>query len=107
VWPFKKEKKNTKPERTVLTCTFCGSRNTLLNAFQDGNEPNPVRTWRGRRYLTCRCLDCGRDFYIDEPGGGLPSNVRTDEDMIDEEALQRAEDELKRQTDAEDDRMFK
>jgi hypothetical protein len=106
VWPFKRNKKN-KSDRNEIACTFCGGSNTLVNAYQGGDNPNPVRTWRGRRYLTCRCLDCGLDFYTAEPSGGLPPGARTDEDLIDEEALQAAEDALKRQAEDENDRRFR
>ncbi len=107
MWPFKKQKKEKSAGDASISCTFCGSRRTLLNTYQGGDSPNPVRTWRGRRYLSCRCLDCERDFYIDEPQEGLPPGVPTDEDMIDEEALKRAENEIKQQIDDENDRMFK
>jgi hypothetical protein len=107
MWPFKRKKKEANPPGMVLRCTFCGSNRTILHNYHGGDQPNPVRTWRGQRYLTCRCLDCQREFYIDEPQGGLPSSVATDEDMIDEEALKRAEDDLKRQLNDENDRMFK
>jgi hypothetical protein len=107
MWPFKKKQKETKAEQPGLSCTFCRSKHTVLNVYDGAGQPNPVRTWRGQRYLTCRCLDCGRDFYIEEPQGGIPSDAATDEDMIDEAALQRAEEELKKQIEDEDDRMLK
>jgi hypothetical protein len=107
MWPFKRKKKVANQQGTGLKCTFCGSSHAILQNYHGGDAPNPVRTWRGQRYLTCRCLDCDREFYIDEPQGGLPSNIATDEDMIDEEALKRAEDDLKRQIKNDNDRTYK
>ncbi|MBN1189859.1 MAG: hypothetical protein JXA46_08910 [Dehalococcoidales bacterium] len=107
MWLFRRKKKETGPKGSVPRCNFCGSTNTMLHNYHGGDDPNPVRTWRGQRYLTCRCLDCGREFYIDEPAGGIPADMPTDEDMIDEDELRRAEEELKRQIDDEDDRMLR
>lgn len=68
-------------------------------------QGNYIRAWRGQRYVTCRCLDCGKDFYAEEPREGLDIEAITgDETVEDEEALRAAEDELKRQVDEENDR---
>jgi hypothetical protein len=107
MWPFNRKKKDLKPGRAVLTCTFCRSNHTVLKTYHGGEQPDPVKTWRGQRYLTCRCLDCGADFYVEEPRDGLPPDITTDENMIDEDMLTAAEDKLKKQTEDEDNHMFR
>lgn len=58
--------------------------------------------------MTYRCFDCGRDFYGEEPQGGITDEALADGQAIDdEEALREAEDELKRQVEEEDDRRYK
>lgn len=58
--------------------------------------------------MTCRCLDCGRNFYTEEPLQNVKENFLSDESIIDdEEELLAAEEELKRQVNEEDDRRFK
>ena len=48
------------------------------------------------------------DFYIDEPPGGINEESLSDGRLVDdEEALQAAEEEIKRQIDEEDDRRYK
>ncbi len=57
--------------------------------------------------MTCRCFDCGRDFYTEEPPGGLTEEAFQGDAIIDDEGeLQAAEDELRRQIEEEDDRRF-
>ena len=58
--------------------------------------------------MTCRCRDCGRDFYADAPGDEVMGEIIENDGMVDdEEALQAAEDELKREMDEHDDRRCK
>ena len=58
--------------------------------------------------MTCKCLDCGRDFYIEEPAQDVERSFFPDESFVaDEDELLAAEEELKRQTDEEDDRRFR
>ena len=55
--------------------------------------------------MTCRCFDCGQDFYIEEPREGLAGKVITDNEIIDnEEELRAAEDELRRNVEDDGDR---
>ncbi|MFC1968483.1 hypothetical protein ACFLVX_03740 [Chloroflexota bacterium] len=75
-----------------------------MAARYETEQPDCVRTWRGKRYLTCRCLDCGRDFYSEAPSEGLPDEMIDDQIIADEEELHAAEDELKRQVEDESDR---
>lgn len=63
-----------------------------------------VKVWRGQRYITCRCFDCRRDFYSQEPPGGITEDAILYDDAIDEEELQAAEEELRRQMAEEKDR---
>ena len=73
--------------------------------YHGTDQPDYVRTWRGQRYLTCRCLNCGQDFYIEEPPEGLADEVMTDNEIIDnEEELRAAEDELRRRVEDDEDR---
>jgi hypothetical protein len=102
MWPFKRKKDRQKTAGKGTSCSFCGSTSTIVIAGPGEEQPN-VKIWRGQRYLTCRCLTCGRDFYADEPAGGLPAEVLEHDSIIDdEEELRAAEEELKKRT--EDDR---
>ena len=57
--------------------------------------------------MTCRCLDCGRDFYGDEPHAEIIDELVSDDQVIDdEEALHDAEEEIRRETEAGDDRRY-
>ena len=107
MWPFRR-KKTRENIPSQLLCQYCQSTNTRL-AYSSGSEqPDYVRTWRGQRYITCKCLDCGREFYIEEPTQDIEILFPSDDSFIaDEDELLAAEEELKRQTDEEDDRRFK
>jgi hypothetical protein len=65
-----------------------------------------VKAWRGQRYVTWRCMSCGREFYTDVPPGGAASLPADDRMIEDENALREAEEELKRRTDEEGDRRY-
>ncbi len=107
MWPFKRGKKSAKPPSPGTACTFCGSRNTILISLHGSDADNPVRTWRGQRYLTCRCLDCGRDFYGAAGSTVTQDNFPDDERLVDnEDELKAAEDALKKEIGDQDDRMF-
>jgi hypothetical protein len=57
--------------------------------------------------VTCICFDCDHDFYSEEPSKGLTDRIIKDHTIItDEEELQEAEDELKRQTEEDGDRRI-
>ena len=105
MWFFKRKKTDQKPLKTGPPCSYCGSTHTNLTAYHGSEQPDPVRAWRGQRYLTCRCFDCGQDFYAKEPPEGLTEEIMQDDGIIDdEEALRAAEDEIRRQVEEEDDR---
>ena len=57
--------------------------------------------------MTCRCLSCGQDFYTEETGNIVEIELNNNETIDDAAALQVAEDELKRQSDDNNDRMFR
>jgi hypothetical protein len=100
---IKKESQNSKP-----TCSFCESRNTRLIIYHGTNEPSYVKVWRGQRLLTYKCLDCGQNFYANEPKGGISEKNLEDGPIIDDEdALRAAEEDLKRQTEEDDDRRYR
>lgn len=106
MWPFRR-KKSRKNTQSRPLCQYCGSTNIKV-AFSPGTEqPDYIRTWRGQRYVTCKCLECGREFYIEEPAQDIVESILSDESFIaDEDELLAAEEELKKQTDEEDDRTF-
>ena len=55
--------------------------------------------------MTYRCLDCGLDFYGEEPREGITDEIVADGDVIDdEEALRAAEEEVERQMEEDEDR---
>jgi hypothetical protein len=108
MWPFRKKKENRKTSGAGPACSFCGSAQTIVVASPGEGQPSYVKTWRGQRYLTCRCLTCGKDFYADEPPEGLPSEVLEHDSIIDdEEELRAAEEELNKQTEDDRDRRFR
>jgi hypothetical protein len=58
--------------------------------------------------VTCRCLNCGRNFYAEEPPQGLEKLPLMDDRIIDDEdELRAAEEELKRQADDEGDHRYR
>jgi hypothetical protein len=71
-------------------------------------QDDHIRTWRGQRYVAWRCSDCGRAFYSEEPQQGLLEILSPNEKVIDdEEELQAAEEELRKQADEEGDHRYK
>lgn len=104
MWPFKR-KKSQGPQRSGPICTHCRSSNTKVMSHYRTGQPDYVRTWRGQRYLTCRCFDCGRDFYAKEPLVSSQDQFNSDNELIDnEEELYAAEEEIRKNTEASGDR---
>ncbi len=107
LWPFKrKSNPGTGKALPGPACTFCRSTHTLIINVHGDSFDSPVRTWRGRRYLTCRCLDCGKDFYGDAPAGETAPPPDEQREVDNEAELKAAEDELRREIDENDDRRF-
>jgi hypothetical protein len=105
MWPFKRKKPEAKSTDSSNRCSCCGSPHIRVITHHGGAEDNHIRVWRGRRYLTCRCTDCGKDFYLEEPSAVEIDGLVDDDSMIDdEEALRSAENELKKQIDEDGDR---
>ena len=105
MWPFKRKKKTEDRRWNGPGCTHCRSKHTIAVAGPGAGEADFVKIWRGQRYLTCRCLDCGQEFYADAPREGLPEEVLQHDGIPDDEdALREAEEELKRQIDESGDR---
>jgi predicted nucleic acid-binding Zn-ribbon protein len=76
--------------------------------YHGTDNPNYVRIWRGQRHLTYRCMDCGQDFYRDEPNEGIADDILDNDEVIDdEEALRAAEEEIKRQIEEDGDRRYR
>jgi len=94
MWPFKRKK--ARETSVAPPCPYCGSTQTA---------PKTVKAWRGERYASYRCAACGRDFYDREPPEGMPDP--DDGPMIeDEDALQAAEEDVKRQADEGGDHTY-
>jgi len=107
MWPFNK-KKTGKNKQSRPLCRYCESPNINIIFSPASEQPDYVRTWRGQRYVTCKCLDCGKEFYIAEPAAEVEELIFRDNSFIaDEDELLAAEEELRRQTDEEDDRRYK
>lgn len=103
MWPFKRKKPRQTPPG--LPCTFCGSQNTVVKSYHGSDQLDYIRAWRGQRYVTCRCFNCQKDFYANEPKSGIKDEALNPSGLIDDEdELRAAEDELKRQIEEEDDR---
>ena len=105
MWLFRPKSIKKESQRYSTCCPFCGGRNTRLIIYHGTDAPSYVKVWRGQRLLTCKCLDCGQNFYAKEPQGGISDEMLNDDRIIDdEEALRAAEEELKRRTEEDDDR---
>ena len=105
---FKRKAKDQQPRQSGITCTSCRSMNTIVITHHGSDQASYVRVWRGQRYLTCRCQDCGQDFYAVVPVDEVLEQVIESDRLIDdEEALRAAEIELKREIDEEKDHRFK
>ena len=108
MWPFRRKKTSQKHQQSGLPCSYCKSTNTVVIAYKGTDQPDYVKTWRGQRYVTWRCSDCGRDFYTEEPQQRLLEEVLADEKTIDDEdELRAAEEEVRKQTEEEGDRRYK
>ena len=91
-----------------MPCSYCGSTNTIVTSYHGNDHPDYIRVWKGQRFITCKCLNCGQSFYASEPKEGLSEQIQADDSLIyDEDALLAAEEELKRQSDEDDDHTFK
>jgi formate dehydrogenase assembly factor FdhD len=67
-----------------------------------------IKTRRDQRYITCRCSGCGREFYIEATVQNIEKIIPSDQSIIeDEDELMAAEEEIKRQTDEENDHRVK
>jgi len=104
MWPFKKHKTKSSTKWVSPNCPNCNSTQTGIISFQDSNQTDYVRVWRGQRFVTCRCFACGKDFYVPEPITGVSTDSIVTDDGIDFEELRLAEEELKRKTEEDDDR---
>jgi hypothetical protein len=107
MWPFKHKKTRRESLYSSPPCSHCGSTNTRLIVYHGTDHPDYVRVWRGQRSLTYRCVDCGRDFYGEEPQTEIIGQITEDDQVIDdEEALREAEQEIARQIEEDDDRRY-
>jgi hypothetical protein len=105
MWLFKRKKPTPKNGAFSPVCSFCNSTHTRIFNRTDSEHPDFIKTWRGHRYVTCRCLDCGRDFYVNEPETGITTEAAEGNEIVeDEETLRAAEEELKREIEDSNDR---
>jgi hypothetical protein len=107
MWPFKNKKLIHKSGTSGPLCPHCKSIDTRVVTHHGGGDAAYVKIWRGQRYVTCRCLNCGQDFYAEEVGNIVEIELNNNDGIDDPAALQSAEEALKRQIDEENDRMFK
>jgi hypothetical protein len=108
MWLFHRNLGKKESLTSTPSCPFCKSHNTRMIINHGTSEPNYVKVWRGQRSLTYKCLGCGQNFYAKEPKGGISEENLEDGPIIDdEEALQAAEEMLKRQADEDDDRRYR
>src|ERR1035437_4410343 len=104
MWPFRHKKINQNPGLAGYQCPRCKSTHIGVPNIQDSSHADYIKVWKGHRYVTVRCLDCGLDFYNPEPPEGITEDNIIAGGIIDEEELQSAEDKLKQQAEDEDDR---
>ena len=108
MWLFQRKRIKKESRNFGPPCPFCESHNTRLIIYHGTNDPSYVKVWRGQRLLTYKCLDCGQNFYTQEPKRGINEENLEDGPIVDdEEALRAAEEELKRQTNENDDRRYR
>jgi hypothetical protein len=106
MWFFKRKKSSQGEGGFNPPCPYCLKNNTRTMFQSKSEQADYVKVWRGQRSVTCRCLDCGKDFYADEPADGLSEEVlNADENISDPDELRAAEDELKREIEDSNDRM--
>jgi transcription elongation factor Elf1 len=107
MWLFRRKIKK-ESHNSSLSCPFCNGSTTRLIIHHGGDVPSYVKVWRWQRFLTYKCLDCGQNFYANEPKGGISEKNLEDGPIIDDEdALRAAEEDLKRQTEEDDDRRYR
>jgi hypothetical protein len=108
MWPFKR-KQPSKHTQSGPPCPYCMSNNTkAVASSQLTGKPDYIKTWKGQRYITCRCSECGRDFYVEATLPNIGGILPTDENIVEgEDELAAAEEELKRRADEENDHRFK
>jgi hypothetical protein len=108
MWPFKRQKSPKTEKAGGPCCPACQSLNTKLKVNFGNDQPDYIKTWRGNRYLTYHCFNCDTDFSIKEPRNRTDIEAQIDNELIDdEEALQAAEEALKRDADEEGDHRFR
>ena len=104
---FRRKKSSPAARGFSPICSHCRSTHTRVLTYPGSGQPDHVKAWRGQRYITCKCLDCGREFYVEEPPEGVTEEALSDNSLIDnEEELRAAEEELKREIEDENDRRF-
>jgi hypothetical protein len=106
MWPFKKKKSIVK-KSSELQCTYCGSTNIFFVSNEDDESLDRVKVWRNQRYVTCKCRSCNRIFYKAESDKSLINDQYVKNVLVDDEdLLNSAEEELKRQADHDGDHRF-
>ncbi|HXY75166.1 MAG TPA: hypothetical protein VEH58_07550 [Dehalococcoidales bacterium] len=103
IFRFNKPPDNTKKQN--LPCPKCGSKNTGTIVDGDSSQADYVKVWRGKKYFSWKCRDCGHDFYGEAPTENEPQNNDLYLEPIDKAALKAAENELKKQADEDDDHL--
>ena len=107
MWPFKRRKPSQNSISSGPPCPQCQSTETKVITHHGTGEEAYVKVWRGQRYVTYRCQNCGNGFFADECRETIEFELTNDESIDGPAALQAAEDELKRQADDNNDRMFR
>jgi len=80
----------------------------MMTSYHGSDHPDYIRAWRGQRYVTFRCSNCGQDFYAEEPQPGPGEEVFCDDSVIyDEDELRVAEEDLRRWTEEEGDHRYR
>jgi hypothetical protein len=108
MWLFRKRKHTSRQPEKERPCPFCGGLETRVDNSSAAEGVSPVKAWRGERLTSMKCLSCGKVFYAQSADNDAVASDADDGRIVDdEEALRAAEEELKRQTDAEDDRRYR
>jgi hypothetical protein len=107
MWLFGRNKSKQSDNLICPACIYCGCSDTYVLSNSNSVTGSPIKIWRGKRYLTCKCRKCLKIFYTEENSDNVIGGYSEENNLIeDEEQLSRAEEELKRQTDEEDDRRY-
>ncbi len=92
-------------ENRSIACVHCGSTDTAALSGVLLENSQAIKVWRGERYIAFKCRSCQRVFYSDQ-SAEFDKELSQNRLVEDEDQLLAAEEELKRQADADGDHRY-